>query len=119
MGVSGFSYKSLYGSPEGKRINWFNGQFYCGWASLATTADYDAIVKNGFPAEKVVGGMIGNPANCSGFVPIATVAKTVKKLAAEYPQFGGVADWEYFNTLPGDLKNPVEWGFIMAKAMGK
>jgi hypothetical protein len=117
VGVSGFNYKALYGSPEGKRINWFNGQFYCGWATLATTADYDAIIKNGFPPGKVVGGMIGNPANCSGFVPIPTVAKTVKKLVAEYPQFGGVADWEYFNTLPGGLQNPVKWGAIMAKAM--
>jgi hypothetical protein len=45
--------------------------------------------------------MIGNPANCSGFVPIHTVATAVKELVRKYPSFGGVADWEYFNTLPG------------------
>ena len=118
VGVSGFSYKVLYGTSEGKRINWFNGQFYCGWGSLANTLNYDAVIKNGFPAQKVVGGMIGNPANCSGFVPINTVAHTVKQLVAKYPKFGGVADWEYFNTLPGGLQNPVKWGAIMAKAMG-
>jgi len=58
------------------------------------------IINNGYPPDKIVGGMIGNPANCSGFVPINTVAKTVKGLVAKYPTFGGVADWEYFNTLP-------------------
>jgi hypothetical protein len=46
------------------------------------------------------------------------VTKTVKELVAKYPKFGGVADWEYFNTLPGGPKNPVRWGAIMAKAMG-
>ncbi|HXM23495.1 MAG TPA: glycosyl hydrolase family 18 protein [Terriglobales bacterium] len=118
VGFSGFNYKDLYGSSEGKRINWFNGQFYCGWGTLATTTDYELIIKNGYPPEKIVGGMIGNPANCSGYVPIPTVAKTVKELVAMYPRFGGVADWEYFNTLPGGLANPVKWGAIMAKAMG-
>ena len=118
VGFSGFNYKDLYDSSEGKRINWFNGQFYCGWGTLATTTDYDAIIKNGYPPQKIVGGMIGNPANCSGYVPIPTVAKTVKQLVAKYPHFGGVADWEYFNTLPGGLANPVKWGAIMAKAMG-
>jgi len=118
VGVSGFHYKDLYASPEGKRINWFNGQFYCGWATLANPTEYEFIINNGYPPDKIVGGMIGNPANCSGFVPINTVAKTVKELVAKYPSFGGVADWEYFNTLPGGLPDPVKWGAIMAKAMG-
>jgi len=51
-------------------------------------------------------------------VAINTVAKTVEELFAKYPTFGGVADWEYFNTLPGGLNNPVKWGAMMAKAMG-
>jgi hypothetical protein len=51
-------------------------------------------------------------------VPINTVAKTVEELFAKYPTFGGVADWEYFNTLPGGLNNPVKWVAIMTKAMG-
>ena len=51
-------------------------------------------------------------------MPINTVAKTVEERFAKYPTFGGVADWEYFNTLPGGPNNPVKWGAIMAKAMG-
>jgi hypothetical protein len=30
VGFSGFNYKDLYHSSEGKRINWLNGEFYCG-----------------------------------------------------------------------------------------
>ena len=105
-------------APVGKRIDWFNGPFYCGWGILATPTDYEAIINNGYPADKIVGGMIGNPTNCNGYVPIPTVAKTVKELVHKYPDFGGVADWEYYNTLPGGPANPVEWGAIMAKAMG-
>jgi hypothetical protein len=33
--------------------------FYCGWATLATPYDYEAIINNGYPADKVVGAMIG------------------------------------------------------------
>jgi len=118
VGFSGFNYKDLYKSPEGKRINWFNGQFYCGWGTLATPTEYEAIIHNGYPPQKIVGGMIGNPANCSGYVPISATVHTLKELVAKYPTFGGVADWEYFNTLPGGLANPVKWGAIMSKAMG-
>jgi chitinase len=117
--LSGFNYKQLYTSPEGAKIAWFNGQFYSGFATLANTADYDKIVAFGFPAQKVVGGMIGNPADGSGYVSINTVATTATALVAKYPQFGGVASWEYFNTLPGGLADPVKWAALMAKAMGK
>jgi hypothetical protein len=115
--LSGFDYKQLYQSGEGKRINWFNGQFYSGFATLATTADYDRIVAYGFPADKVVGGTLGNPADGNGYVPYGTVAQTATALVGEYPTFGGLAAWEYFNTLPGGLPKPTEWARIMQKAM--
>lgn len=51
-------------------------------------------------------------------MPINTVAKTVEEWFAKYPTFGGVADCEHFNPLPGGLNNPVKWGAILAKAMG-
>ena len=118
VGFSGFNYKDLYNSSAGKRVNWFNGQFYCGWATMSTPTDYELIIKNGYPPDKIVAGMVGNPANCSGYVPVSAAAKTVSELVAKYPNFGGVADWEYFNTLPGGLTDPVKWGTIMAHAMG-
>ena len=53
-GMGGFVYKKLYNSPQGQRINYFNGQFYDDYSSDA----YIQIVNNGYPANKVVMGMI-------------------------------------------------------------
>jgi chitinase len=114
--LSGFSYGQLY-SAVGSKIAWFNGQFYSGFATLANTTDYDKIIAFGYPANKVVGGMISNPADGSGYVPIGTVAKTVNSLVGQYSDFGGVADWEYFNALPGNTTDPLEWAIDMTKAM--
>jgi len=116
--LSGFDYKQLYQSQEGKRINWFNGQFYSGFGTMASDYDYNLIVQYGFPPGKVVAGMIGNPADGGGFIPVRTASETVSSLAVQYPHFGGVASWEYFNTLPGGLADPVKWAAIMAKSMG-
>jgi hypothetical protein len=116
--LSGFDYKQLYQSPSGAYIAWFNGQFYSGFATLQTTQDYDRIVAFGYPPDVVVGGMIANPADGYGFVPIQTVANTVKALIGKYPTFGGVAAWEYFNALPGGPAKPARWSLVMGKAMG-
>lgn len=116
--LSGFSYLDLYKSPEGKRINWFNGQFYSGFATLQTPTDYEHAAQY-FPPDKIVAGMLSNPLDGSGFVEIPQVEKTLRTLVAKYPHFGGVSAWEYFNSLPGGLADPVKWGALMAKAMGK
>ena len=116
--LSGFDYMQLYNSPEGKDIAWFNGQFYSGFATLATPADYERIVQYGYPANMVVAGMIANPQDGNGFISLTTVEDTIKTLVAEYPTFGGADAWEYYNALPGGLANPVKWGRLMANAMG-
>lgn len=117
--LSGFDYKRLYNSPEGSKIAWFNGQFYSGFASMATPADYERIIAYGYPASKVVAGVLSNPADGSGYVSYGIVAITAKTLVGKYPDLGGMDAWEYFNALPGGLQNPVKWGRIMANAMGK
>jgi hypothetical protein len=92
--ISGFSYDDLV-HADGSAINWYNAQFYCGWGSLSTTANYDAIINYGLvPASKLVAGAVTNPSSCSGYVAPATLEKTVKKLVAEHPDFGGVAGSE-------------------------
>jgi len=115
--LSGFSYQKLYQSPVGPRIAWFNGQFYSGFATLSSTADYDRVISAGYPADKIVAGMIANPADGSGYVGMRTVGKTVHSLVTQYPTFGGVAAWEYFNAEPGGSGNPIEWAVDMGKAM--
>ncbi|HZT13813.1 MAG TPA: hypothetical protein VFA29_13480 [Candidatus Baltobacteraceae bacterium] len=116
--LSGFSYDKLYKGPQGKNIAYFDAQFYSGFGSLQTPADYENVVAHGYPPDKVVAGAIDNPSDGSGYVPPATVAKTVRTLVAKYPAFGGVVGWEYFNAEPGGQTRPDEWSAMMAKAMG-
>ncbi|TMC16576.1 MAG: chitinase, partial [Chloroflexi bacterium] len=116
-GLSGFNYKDLYYGAQGAKIAWFNTQFYSGFGSLATTSDYNTIINNGFPADKVVAGMLGNPHDGSGYVAVKQVAGTVRELAATYPNFRGVFSWEYFDTLPGGTVHPEQWSELMYQAM--
>jgi chitinase len=117
-GLSGFNYDSLY-RDRGSSISWFNTQFYCGWGSLSNTSDYDSIMRHGtVPADKVVAGVLTNPANCgSGYVDMNTLSNTLKSLIAKYPAMGGVSGWEYFNSLPGDTAAPWQWAAGVNAAM--
>ncbi len=116
-GLSGFNYKDLYQSSEGSKIAWFNTQFYSGFGSLASPSDYESAIKNGFPPDKVVAGMLGNPNDGGGYVDVNQVAATVKQLAGTYPTFGGVFSWEYFDSLPGGTAHPDQWSQLMTQAM--
>jgi chitinase len=115
--LSGFSYPQLYKSSAGPKIAWFNGQFYSGFATLASPADYERTIDYGYPADKIVAGMIANSADGSGYVGMGTVSKTVNSLVGQYAHFGGVFAWEYFNAEPGGTSDPIEWAEVMATAM--
>lgn len=108
--LSGFNYEDLYRS-HGSKIAWFNGQFYNGWGNAGSTAHYDQIVnRRVIPANKVVLGTLTNPANGgSGHVSMSTLRNTVTSLKTKYSNFGGVAGWEYFNSLPGGTAAPWQW----------
>jgi len=116
--LSGFDYQQLYTGPAGPDIAWFDVQFYSGFGSLGSAADYDRVIAYGFPPDQVVAGMIANPLDGNGYVPIQTVEGTVKQLVGEYPTFGGVFAWEYFNALPGGTTKPAQWSAVMGRAMG-
>jgi len=103
-GMGGFIYKKLYESDEGKRINYFNGQFYGDYSVLS----YQQVVENGYPSEKVVMGMVTgqNLMNNLG---------VMKQLCEKYKCFGGVYNWEYFNSPPDGSSNPGEWADLVDK----
>lgn len=103
-GMGGFSYKDLYNSAEGKYISWFNGQFYF---ELLPSAFIEC-VENGYPASKVVLGMIQDQ-------DFETAKKVVSEIKAKHPDFGGVYMWEYFNAPPEGEKNPGAWAVEMKK----
>lgn len=98
-GMGGFVYKDLYCSPEGAYIDYFNGQFYSDFTEDA----YEQVIKNGYPADKVVMGSISGSGNID----------VVQALSKKYPIFGGVFSWEYFNTVP----TPQDWAYEMKLAM--
>lgn len=109
-GMGGFSYKTLYKTPEGQRINYFNGQFYGGSFGINT---YEEAINNGYPPNKVVMGMESWDYSPSTFSNALTTVRTLK---SKYPDFGGVFDWEYFDT-PPDTDDHSQWAVEMYKAI--
>lgn len=113
----GFSYRTLE-SDVGGDINWYNGQFYCGWGDLSSTSSYDAVIANGFSASKVVAGTVTNPSNCSGYVDPSSLAGTIGSLVGEHSDFGGVAGWEYYDSNGVNGGGPESWFQNVKSAMG-
>ncbi|KAJ9620144.1 hypothetical protein H2203_007909 [Taxawa tesnikishii (nom. ined.)] len=114
--LSGFSYAVLE-AARGASIAWYNTQFYCGWGDASTTLHYDVIISCGWRPDKVVVGLVTNPANGAGHVDRARMEDVLRVLRAKYPTFGGVMGWEYFNALPGDAARPWEWAGHMARTI--
>jgi len=112
--LSGFSYEALE-VMRGRDVAWYNTQFYCGWGDMNRTDGYDFMMARGWPAQKIVVGMVTNPGNGSGWVPFEILQEVLNTLKGRYPGFGGVMGWEYFNSLPGDREAPWRWAEFMTK----
>ncbi|KAL2255061.1 hypothetical protein VTK26DRAFT_4219 [Humicola hyalothermophila] len=110
--LSGFDYEALE-VLRGRDIAWYNAQFYCGWGDCSNPAMYEMLLARGWPPEKIVVGLVTNPANGAGWVPWDLLAGVVPLLAGRHPRFGGVMGWEYFNGLPGGEERPWEWAQVM------
>jgi len=106
-GMGGFVYKNLYNSDEGKRINYFNGQFYTNYS----VCSYTQAIHNGFPENKVVMGMLGGQ-------NLPNALSTISQLVKTFPNFGGVFVWEYFNS-SSNPKQPGLWATEMKKVISK
>lgn len=116
--LSGFDYEDLE-AAVGHHIAWYNTQFYCGWGTLESPADYETIVERGWPPEKVVAGLVTNPANCRGWVADGVLRETLEALVRRFPRFGGVMGWEYFNSMTeGEGEGrPWVWAAFMNKIL--
>ncbi|KAK8932323.1 hypothetical protein H634G_04793 [Metarhizium anisopliae BRIP 53293] len=114
--LSGFDYEALE-VMRGKEIAWYNTQFYCGWGNLTNTLMYDLMLQKGWSPEKLVVGVVTNPANGSGFVPWEMLSAILAILHRRHRNFGGVMGWEYFNSLPGDASRPWEWAGNMSSLL--
>lgn len=114
--LSGFDYVALE-KAFGKKIAWYNTQFYCNWGSVEDTAGYDLIISRGWPPEKVVMGLITNPEGGAGWVPDDLLIETLKALKRRYPTFGGVMGWEYAISIT--VAEPYGWPWSWANLMTK
>ena len=96
--LGGFNIEELE-KGLGSRIAWYNTQFYCGWGDMSKPHGYDAIIARGWPQEKVVVGLVTNPANGAGWVKDNDLKACLVELLSRYPRIGGVMGWEYFNSV--------------------
>ncbi|KAK3904290.1 chitinase 2 [Staphylotrichum tortipilum] len=110
--LSGFDYEALE-VMRGAQIAWYNAQFYCGWGDCSSPAMYEMLLAKGWPAEKIVVGLVTNPRNGAGWVPWNVLSGVLPLLVGRHPRFGGVMGWEYFNALPGEEEKPWEWAQAM------
>lgn len=87
-GLGGFIYKNLLNSPEGKYINYFNGQFYSDYS----LDSYNKVINNNYNSEMVVMGMLGGDKT-----EMEKNYNEIKKVYQKYgSKFGGVFLWEYY-----------------------
>ena len=106
-GMGGFIYKDLFTSEEGKFITRFNVQAY-GSYNYET---FESMVNNGYPADKLVLGMLSGQFNKDAF---ATALIEIRKIVNIYGNIGGVFDWEYFDA-PPNPNDPSEWAKYMSE----
>nr|AIU39613.1 chitinase [Orbilia oligospora] len=113
--LSGFSYFELE-KAFGRYISWYNTQFYCGWGSMNSIADYEKILMCGWDPKKIVVGVVTNPGNGAGWVPDDVLCDTLSEMRDRDPDnFGGVMGWEYFNsmTTSNPEEGPWSWSRLM------
>jgi hypothetical protein len=67
--------------------------------------------------EKVVVGLVTTPENGVGYVPFEILGPNLRLLQRQFPKFGGVMGWEYFNGRPGGKERPWEWAREMTKIL--
>jgi len=117
--LSGFDYIELE-KRAGYMISWYNAQFYSGFGSFFPDDLYLGIVNfgNGLDPSRLVATTLTNPIDGFGFIDIDDIISSAKNLSEMHHfNFGGVAGWEYFNSLPGADSEPYQWAQQMSDAM--
>lgn len=114
--LSGFHYETLE-VMRGQHIAWYNVQFYNNWGRLHDLSNINAILAMGWPAEKVVIGVLTNPGLGHGYVEYEPLQRLLAMLSQSHPRFGGVMAWEFYSSKPGDEARPWDWAHGMAKLL--
>ncbi|KAH7368763.1 chitinase [Plectosphaerella cucumerina] len=106
--LSGFDYMELE-LRKSEDIAFYNTQFYNGWGNGANAIMYEMMLRQGWPRQKIVIGLLTSPENGHGWVPWDSLGAVLLGVRSRYNDFGGVMGWEYFNSLPGGRARPWEW----------
>lgn len=114
--LSGFDYDALE-VMRGSSIDCYHIQFYNNWGQLRDVNGIAEILFRGCQPEKLVMGVLTNPGNGHGFIPIEHLQRTFAPLIQDGLRLGGVMGWEYFNSLPGGEERPWEWAEAMMKTI--
>lgn len=108
--LSGFDYEALE-AARGEDIAFYNTQFYNGWGYVEDTTDWDKIMLRGWPARKVVVGVLTNPESGRGWVPDDMLRSTLHAIRCKHADFGGAMGWEYFNSLTAACPYGLPWSW--------
>ena len=115
--LSGFDYRELE-QQRAAKISWYNAQFYNGWGPADDPRMYAAMIAQGWSPHRVVCGLLTNPGNGSqGYVTREKIGPILALLVAQFPNFGGVMGWEYYNAMPGQQEKPWQWAADMFMSM--
>jgi hypothetical protein len=121
--LSGFNYFELDSSAVDDSgaplVDWYNTQFYSGFGSAGTPGTYREIIAQGWAPERVVMGVLDSASDGSGWVNTNSIVTTIQELRAQYPSFGGVSGWEYFNAglQEGVGTEPWQWVKVIQDAL--
>jgi len=114
--LSGFDYIQLE-KAIGDQISWYNAQFYSGFGQFFPDDQYLDMVNFGLDPSRLVATTLTSPNAGFGFIDIDSIVSSVQTLAQMQVNFGGVAGWEYFDSLPGGDEQPYLWAQLMASTM--
>ncbi|KAJ4394840.1 hypothetical protein N0V93_004060 [Gnomoniopsis smithogilvyi] len=119
--LSGFDYETLAAAAVTTAglpmVDFMNAQFYSGFGTMATPADFESIVANGWDPTVIVAGELTNSANGYGYTSPVLLNETVIELVETYGAIGGIMGWEYFNSEPGETAAPWEWAQQMTEIL--
>lgn len=119
--LSGFDYETVEAATVTSTglpmVDFMNAQFYSGFGTMDSPADFESIVANGWDPKVIVAGQLTNSANGYGYTSSLSLNQTVIDLVAIYGTIGGIMGWEYFNSEPGDTTAPWEWAQEMTEIL--
>lgn len=119
-GLSGFNYKELEQSSAALLIDWYNTQYYSGFVEGSIEQSYAAAVSNGFPASRIVLGVLDSADDGFGYLGVSELEAAISNIRQSNADFAGLDGWEYFNAGNSDgFRRPTGWLKRIGRALSQ